>query len=606
MVGETEVRRSGRRTIRPVEYWNFEKPEDVISDKIIYKLSDLTRCSIYDEMSTKYCHEVSSALSQSSKKKTTVSRISKSAHVTNSHGRVRHRGKLKASSISALSKSQSTIPKKTTHKAGSNLNEKDIHHPVVQEHISSKSEKEKKQVHELQEEANNKNFSSEISTLESDWLPYNPRGQRDIPRLDLLTLKNSSINGTQDQTTFEQPSFQNIISSTFINTHSISHQGKHAAVTVPVQHMSENINSGIFKVPRLPSNTLAVKNSTINLLSMASIPEESSLLEATESEVPSQVCPSKENPLTNTLNQTILNPPRSSVHSQTHCNAHIEKAIQAAHSGPPSNTRKEIHNQVHCKRDIKETLEDNHSAIAVTATQDPSINKTTNNNESVSLRRSGRVRTKPLEFWNFEKITVTTLENGKTNVVHQKQELPSINRKKQQPHKDQSHHPAVAPARHPPQESTLEILVLKRKLFSPTSNSLDETADISDNQPLKRQRNLGTTDESPDPETIKVMKFSDLNFGTSLTRNCKCHFARSFEDKNRNIYTGFVFLERGQLVWDVTKETKLYVIDGCGTLQSINKAAQGTAIRLQTATSLTITSGPNDAGFVMEDLYYVV
>ncbi|XP_069935911.1 uncharacterized protein [Cherax quadricarinatus] len=481
MVGETEVRRSGRRTIRPVEYWNFEKPEDVISDKIIYKLSDLTRCSIYDEMSTKYCHEVSSALSQSSKKKTTVSRISKSAHVTNSHGRVRHRGKLKASSISALSKSQSTIPKKTTHKAGSNLNEKDIHHPVVQEHISSKSEKEKKQVHELQEEANNKNFSSEISTLESDWLPYNPRGQRDIPRLDLLTLKNSSINGTQDQTTFEQPSFQNIISSTFINTHSISHQGKHAAVTVPVQHMSENINSGIFKVPRLPSNTLAVKNSTINLLSMASIPEESSLLEATESEVPSQVCPSKENPLTNTLNQTILNPPRSSVHSQTHCNAHIEKAIQAAHSGPPSNTRKEIHNQVHCKRDIKETLEDNHSAIAVTATQDPSINKTTNNN--------------------------------------------------------------------------------------------------------------GTTDESPDPETIKVMKFSDLNFGTSLTRNCKCHFARSFEDKNRNIYTGFVFLERGQLVWDVTKETKLYVIDGCGTLQSINKAAQGTAIRLQTATSLTITSG---------------
>nr|XP_053634708.1 uncharacterized protein LOC128690176 [Cherax quadricarinatus] len=187
-----------------------------------------------------------------------------------------------------------------SHKAGSNLNEKDIHHPVVQEHVSSKSEKEKKQVHELQEEANNKNFSSEISTLESDWLPYNPRGQRDIPRLDLLTLKNSSINGTQDQTTFEQPNFQNIISSTFINTHSISHQGKHTAVTVPVQHMSENINSGIFKVPRLLSNTLAVKNSTINLLSMTSIPEESSLLEATESEVPSQVCPSKENPLTNT------------------------------------------------------------------------------------------------------------------------------------------------------------------------------------------------------------------------------------------------------------------------------------------------------------------
>nr|XP_053632275.1 uncharacterized protein LOC128688421 isoform X2 [Cherax quadricarinatus] len=373
-----EIRRRCRLADEPSDH--FEKPQDVISDKIIYKLSDLTRCSIYDEMSTEYCHEMSSAPSQGSKKKkTTLSRISKSAHVTNSHGYVRHRGKLKASSISALSKSQSTIPKKTTHKAGSNLNEKDIHHPVIQEHISSKSEKGKNRFtsHKRKQITN---FLSEISTLESDWLPYNPRGQRDIPRLDLLALKNSNINATQDQTTFEQPSFQNIISSAFINTHSISHQGKHAAVTVPVQHTSENINSGIFKVPRLLSNTLAVKNSTINLLSMASIPEESSLLEATESEVPSQVCPSKENPLTNTLNQTILNPPRSSsVHSQTHCNAQIEKAIQAAHSGP-SNTRKEIDNQVHCKRDIKETLEDNHSTIAVTATQDPSINKTTNNN----------------------------------------------------------------------------------------------------------------------------------------------------------------------------------------------------------------------------------
>ncbi|MPC88623.1 hypothetical protein E2C01_083539 [Portunus trituberculatus] len=49
-----EVRRSGRHRTRPLEFWNFEKPEDSTCKTIIYNEIELTRCSVFQLFSRSY------------------------------------------------------------------------------------------------------------------------------------------------------------------------------------------------------------------------------------------------------------------------------------------------------------------------------------------------------------------------------------------------------------------------------------------------------------------------------------------------------------------------------------------------------------------------
>nr|XP_027238671.1 uncharacterized protein LOC113829671 [Penaeus vannamei]XP_027238676.1 uncharacterized protein LOC113829671 [Penaeus vannamei] len=45
-------------------------------------------------------------------------------------------------------------------------------------------------------------------------------------------------------------------------------------------------------------------------------------------------------------------------------------------------------------------------------------------------KHSGRVRLKPLEFWNFERVEVNRTEDGKLQVIHYKQDFPSPKQRK--------------------------------------------------------------------------------------------------------------------------------------------------------------------------------
>lgn len=54
MGGPTVLRRSSRRVVRPVEFWNFEKPDDIVNQIIIYNEEDLSKCSVFEPMSIKY------------------------------------------------------------------------------------------------------------------------------------------------------------------------------------------------------------------------------------------------------------------------------------------------------------------------------------------------------------------------------------------------------------------------------------------------------------------------------------------------------------------------------------------------------------------------
>lgn len=48
------IRCSSRRRIRPVEFWNFEKPEESVNEIITYNQSELTRCSVFQPFSCSY------------------------------------------------------------------------------------------------------------------------------------------------------------------------------------------------------------------------------------------------------------------------------------------------------------------------------------------------------------------------------------------------------------------------------------------------------------------------------------------------------------------------------------------------------------------------
>ncbi|KAG0715854.1 hypothetical protein GWK47_010989 [Chionoecetes opilio] len=54
MEAPQDTRRSGRRRVRPVDFWNFEKPEDLSGETVSYNEFELTRNSIFEPLSRKY------------------------------------------------------------------------------------------------------------------------------------------------------------------------------------------------------------------------------------------------------------------------------------------------------------------------------------------------------------------------------------------------------------------------------------------------------------------------------------------------------------------------------------------------------------------------
>ncbi|XP_045623962.2 uncharacterized protein [Procambarus clarkii] len=579
MVSETEVRRSGRRTVRPVEFWNFEKPDESRSETIIYNLNDLSKCSIYNVMSTKYIHGNKSVPVENKKTETTRS-LKKRATVQD--GQERQSRTLQATSNNANSNKHKTKSKKIV---GKNDMTKATENKDVS--VISKVSKSSKGINEtevpqehppklmIKKHNEQENGSSVMSTIKSDWLPYKSSDKKKIQMLPVasLTPENSSINASQSQMKFDQPSFQNILSSTVNNDSFTSKLRNYKQVPLHKSSRVGNPDNGIFKIPSLLPYRRLKKSSMTSQLSIYSIPEECETdlsqetvsLVTTRNEFPSQTCQTNTTLQKNPPSQMILKPARL----------------------PTVRGRRK-----HCDKQSKETSDPGRSVVLLSNTE-----ASTDNNDTVSIRRSGRVRTKPLEFWNFEKIEVRALENGEVDVIHHKQELPVI-RKKKDKESQTSQHPAVNSNRHKacvrksPQRLFTESSVSKRKLFSPISNSLDETANAEDSKPLKRmRRSLETKEESPVPPTIKVTQFKDLNFIETVSKRCRCYLARCFQDEEFDTYAGFAFVEWGQLVWVTTRETKLFVIEGLGTLKMTDATAKGKIVYLETRTEVAITSG---------------
>ncbi|XP_071525566.1 uncharacterized protein [Panulirus ornatus] len=217
--------------------------------------------------------------------------------------------------------------------------------------------------------------------------------------------------------------------------------------------------------------------------------------------------------------------------------------------------------------------------------------------DSVVCRRSGRVRTKPLEFWNFEKVEIKTLDNGDVSVIHHKQVLPPPKRKKSKEKEKAAAapHPSITPRRKSCEQTIQKLSSqsspCKRKLFVPFCDNLYKDTPFEDEHPSKRKRTLDGVQDSTVTPAVQVTKFTDLTFCERTAKDYKCYLARSFQDTERDIYAGFIFLERGKVIWNTTKETNLYVIEGYGTLLMVDGTAKGVAVHLKDAFQTTITHG---------------
>lgn len=79
----------------------------------------------------------------------------------------------------------------------------------------------------------------------------------------------------------------------------------------------------------------------------------------------------------------------------------------------------------------------------------------------------------------------------------------------------------------------------------------EDRANIEVEAPLEKEIGLVT------PKS-KVSNFEDLSFATLETQQYKCYLAVSLCDEHLDAYGGFIFLERGQLIWNTTKCTVMF------------------------------------------------
>ncbi|XP_066979358.1 micronuclear linker histone polyprotein-like isoform X3 [Macrobrachium rosenbergii] len=252
-----------------------------------------------------------------------------------------------------------------------------------------------------------------------------------------------------------------------------------------------------------------------------------------------------------------------------------------------------------------------------------------------SFRRSSRVRTKCLEFWNFEKAHVTTLNSGEVSVVYTKQEDPSktirISKRGDNPNLNpvtlppdtnnkndtliENKRKSEVPQKSLTKEGSKKTSTSARKRKSASSDT-DESSCSTEVSPRKRGKSH-STDVSPRKRgknhstdvssrkrgknqsfivnnflpTVEKVEFKSLMFYPWREDDFVCYMARSYCNKERNIYAGFLFLERGEMIWSTTKYTTFSVIEGEGALSVLDSDDDGTLVLLSANVKTVVPRG---------------
>ncbi|XP_037802669.1 PH domain-containing protein DDB_G0287875-like isoform X2 [Penaeus monodon] len=269
-------------------------------------------------------------------------------------------------------------------------------------------------------------------------------------------------------------------------------------------------------------------------------------------------------------------------------------------------------------KDFKKKIKTHHSTLQ-TASNSTMCTVSVMNATDIS-RRSGRVRVKPLEFWNFEKIEVKNTDDGQVQVISRKQDIPDPRRRRLWEMNGTVTAPALPPPvpkrqsadpnedasprkRRKSRETIQENLKEKRAAKDTGNKEQEEKEDESgseDNaQEEKREESKGKEGGRRGEETpregsseLQVMKFKDLYFLHYLMNDCNCFLAKSFEDPRRGVFAGFIFLEGGSLLWQAKKDMFIKVVSGRGTLKMVNtETMEGIHMSLINKESATITTG---------------
>ncbi|XP_047490478.1 triadin-like isoform X2 [Penaeus chinensis] len=296
-------------------------------------------------------------------------------------------------------------------------------------------------------------------------------------------------------------------------------------------------------------------------------------------------------------------------------------------------------------KDFKRKIKNHHSTFQTTS--DSTMCTVSVMNATDISRRSGRVRVKPLEFWNFEKIEVKKSDDGQVQVISRKQDIMEQRRRtpwemvktvaapalpppvpkrgiatqskdmspqKRRKSEDDPEENGVDKRRKEPQkvveedngqeaiqENLKEKMTTVKDIGKEQAMKDDESGSEDNLQEEKREESKGkegerireeTSHEGSPEKSLQVKKFKDLYFLHYGMNDCNCFLAKSYEDPKRGVFVGFVFLESGNLLWQAKKDMFIKVISGRGTLKMVNtETMEGIRVTLINKGSATITTG---------------
>ncbi|KAK3868988.1 hypothetical protein Pcinc_025671 [Petrolisthes cinctipes] len=486
------------------------------------------------------------------------------------------------------------------------------------------------------------------------------------------TLKNNNNNNNntlQSQTQLELPSFRNIVSSTMVSCHSLINLDTTTTSTGTTKMRTGDEvfragnrgvdDTGVFKVPLCPAPPLRRRPhhhhrkaaSFIAEPTLDSIAEEenddttedtwgennnTTTIQVTEtgvrgvSVIANNTNNNTTNNTTNTPTNTTTNTTNTTTNTTTN-NTTIIKGntttyVKAKTTNTKANTTSTDCNKrpsnTHIPTQQQQQQQNNNNNI-ISSTSLFTSTLVTSTNETSLLRRSGRARIKPLEFWNFETAEVTKMETGESPRTQSKSPIIQT---------DDQDSTSTSTTSTPTLRSTLK----RRRLCYPGLNILDtpstssHTPTTSSHTPTTSKQHItekGMRQEMEGPSErdemeglsereemeglsereemeglsesekglvtpkAKEMKFENLSFTPFETKEYKCFLAVSYQDTKLDLYAGFIFIERGNLVWNTTRYTNFYVIEGVGKLQVADNNNKGNTYSLKTAANACIAKG---------------
>ncbi|XP_068243031.1 uncharacterized protein [Palaemon carinicauda] len=549
------MRRSGRPKCPPVEFWNFERPDYSVSHDISYNISVLGNRSRKQGDSTLQAKtkEFSIVLKDVDKpkasqkgnydeelKSTKGRRSSKQVETVTNIGNTSKRSFTRDQRKSILTEGKETsrgneplLPKnKKTEK--NEVLKNDLKNQPTKGNIGNK---ERKNRDPRVEKGQNMTEASQIHLGESGYHDSQDltEGLDDI--LSDLSRNNSYCRNRKP------PNFKGVLSSTAVNE-----------VDMSKLNSSNSSNVGrdrVFKVPRNFPKVLLKKHSRIE-------PTLDCIAEEKENEV-----------LYSELTSTpYITPKKSSILVRS-------RLLNLKELEDEDNKEAETQSS---RKQGKENRDEGKSFVGPSH-NDPTLTNVTSQNLTTqsdfgSFRRSSRARIKRLEFWNFEQAHITTMNNGEVSVAYTKKEDPSESVTISKKMKDNSKcYPVTLPSgikRNEKQKKPLpkkDTLITKDEKKSKRTNSSDEdqsliTPDASPRKRMKRQ-SLVVDDFLPSTEMVD---FKSLKFHRWVEQDFICFVARSYCNQKTDLYGGFLFLQRGEMIWSTTMFTTFYVIEGEGTL----------------------------------------